>query len=497
MAFSYYVHLKKCLMSFRSKDQRLNEAAQAGNVDALYELIWEDAYLLDQIDRVPFMDTPLHIAASMGHVNFALEIMRLKPSFARKQNQYGFSPLHLALQKKDTQMVRRLIDVDRNLVRVQGREGNVDLLCKLLEACPESITEVTIRKETALHVAAKNDQLEAVECMLGWLRYVDMEDILNWTDDEGNTLLHITISKSQIKLVRLLVKRARDQINARNLDNKTPMDMVEEHLGGKPEFKEVTRMVRKAGGRQGSSRTDGDIAGYLKQGLTCRRKVLLFFYRSSQRITDENRSALLVVAILIVTATFQAALTPSDDLEGNKSTGTPNYIATNGSHSPSTSASTWTSVWASVTRSGTANATATTLSNGTSSSIPRSDKILFAAGQLYGEAISDMISILFAFSNITAFFISMLVINYHLPYGSAATLVYPLVICFCLLVVGRTPVMLLASLSMLIVFRICLFVQLDFSKIRFRRSFWITQVLGSVFKHYRSFLNKIMKEAEN
>lgn len=210
MAFSYYVHLKKCLMSFRSKDQRLNEAAQAGNVDALYELIWEDAYLLDQIDRVPFMDTPLHIAASMGHVNFALEIMRLKPSFARKQNQYGFSPLHLALQKKQTQMVRRLIDVDRNLVRVQGREGvtplhyvaekgNVDLLCILLEACPESITEVTIRKETALHVAAKNDQLEAVECMLGWLRYVDMEDILNWTDDEGNTLLHITISKSQIK----------------------------------------------------------------------------------------------------------------------------------------------------------------------------------------------------------------------------------------------------------------------------------------------------------
>ncbi|KAK9199103.1 hypothetical protein WN944_014290 [Citrus x changshan-huyou] len=201
------------------------------------------------------------------------------------------------------------------------------------------------------------------------------------------------------------------------------MDMVEEHLGGKPEFKEVTRMVRKAGGRQGSSLPPRrNVANYLKQALTCRRKVLLFFYRSSQRITDENRSALLVVAILIATATFQAALTPADDLEGNKSTGTPNSIATNGSHSPSTSASTWTSVWASVTRSGTANATATTLSNGTSSSIPRSDKILFAAGQFYGEAISDMISILFAFSNITAFFISMLVINYHLPYGSAATL---------------------------------------------------------------------------
>ncbi|KAH9779079.1 ANK REP REGION domain-containing protein [Citrus sinensis] len=503
----------------RSKDQRLNEAAQAGNVDALYELIWEDAYLLDQIDQVPFVDTPLHIAASMGHINFALEIMRLKPSFARKQNQYGFTPLHLALQKqnqyvlsgedllqkKQTQMVLRLIDVDRNLVRVQGREGvtplhyvaekgNVDLLCKLLAACPESITEVTIRKETALHVAAKNDQLEAVECTLVWLRYVDMEDILNWTDDEGNTLLHITISKSQIKLVKLIVKRARDQINALNLQGKTPMDMVEEHLQGKPGFKEVTRMVRKAGGRQGSSLPDGNIAGYLKQGLTWRRKVLLFFYRSSQRITDENRSALLVVAVLIATATFQAALTPADDLQGNKSTGTGNSVATFGSQSASTSTSA--SAWAYVTPSGRANATAISRSNGNSSSIPTSDAILFAAGQLYGDAISDMISTLFAFSNITAFCISMLVINYHLPYGSAATLVYPLVICFCLLVVGRTPVSLLASFLMLIVFRIFLFVQLDFSKIRFRRSFWITQVLGSVFKHYGSFRNKMMKEAE-
>ncbi|GAY53875.1 hypothetical protein CUMW_152300 [Citrus unshiu] len=146
----------------------------------------------------------------MGHINFALEIMRLKPSFARKQNQYGFCPLHLALQKTHTQMVLRLIDVDRNLVRVQGREGvtplhyvaekgNVDLLCKFLAACPESILQVTIRRETALHVAAKNDKLEVLEVMLGWLRFVNKDDILNWKDDEGNTLLHISISRSHIQ----------------------------------------------------------------------------------------------------------------------------------------------------------------------------------------------------------------------------------------------------------------------------------------------------------
>ncbi|ESR55706.1 hypothetical protein CICLE_v10024144mg, partial [Citrus x clementina] len=240
-------------MSFRT-DQRLNEAAQARNVDALYELIWEDAYFLDQIDRVPFVDTPLHIAASMGHVNFALEIMRLKPSFARKQNQYGFSPLHLALQNSHTQMVLRLIDVNRNLVHV------------------------TIRKETVLHVAAKNDKFEVLKVMLGWLRYVNKDDIINRKDDEGNILLHISISRKST--------------------------------------------VHNFGGREGSSLATVEIADYLKRGLIWRQKVLLFFYRSSLSITDENRNALLVVAILITTATFQAALTPPQDLWGNNSNNT-------------------------------------------------------------------------------------------------------------------------------------------------------------------------------
>ncbi|MFQ6646899.1 hypothetical protein Gotur_019457, partial [Gossypium turneri] len=62
-----------------------------------------------------------------------MEIIKLKPSFARKLNQGGFSPLHLALQT-----VHRLLRFDKGLVRVKGWEdltplhhvvqtGNVDL----------------------------------------------------------------------------------------------------------------------------------------------------------------------------------------------------------------------------------------------------------------------------------------------------------------------------------------------------------------------------------
>ncbi|WRX11734.1 protein of unknown function DUF3447 - like 10 [Theobroma cacao] len=97
--------------------------------------------------------------------------MNLKPSFARKLNQSGSSPLHLALQNKQEKMVDDLLSIDKNLVRVKGREGytplhhaaregNDSLLTKFLEKCPSSILDVTVRNETALHIAAKYNNFD-------------------------------------------------------------------------------------------------------------------------------------------------------------------------------------------------------------------------------------------------------------------------------------------------------------------------------------------------
>jgi hypothetical protein len=67
-------------------DQSLRDAAKQGNIDAMYSLIRSDAKVLHRIDEIPFIETPLHTAASAGQIQFAMEIMRLKPSFARKLN---------------------------------------------------------------------------------------------------------------------------------------------------------------------------------------------------------------------------------------------------------------------------------------------------------------------------------------------------------------------------------------------------------------------------
>lgn len=189
----------------------LKAASQMGDIDFLYKLIQMEPFLLEHTDLIPFVDTPLHIAAAAGHASFATEIMRLKPSFAWKLNPYGLSPMHLALQNKHYRMVQRFVYIDKDLVRVKGREGltplhvvtqagKTDLIVKFLSACPGSIEDVTVQSETALHIAVRYQQFQALEVLLGWLQRTchkhapkQEKRVLNWEDEAGNTILHISV----------------------------------------------------------------------------------------------------------------------------------------------------------------------------------------------------------------------------------------------------------------------------------------------------------------
>lgn len=199
-------------------DEKVMAATLEGDVNLLYTLIQEDPYVLEYIDSIPFLDTPLHIAASMGHIHFATEIMRLKPSFAWKLNQQGFSPIHLAMQNNQKKMVLRFVDINKELARIKGREGitplhlackngEIDLLAKFLSVCPNCVEDVNMRGETALHIAVKNKQFEALHVLVGWLNKTHQrgsmkleKSLLNSKDEIGNTILHISAQNNDSKV---------------------------------------------------------------------------------------------------------------------------------------------------------------------------------------------------------------------------------------------------------------------------------------------------------
>ncbi|KAL7188452.1 hypothetical protein ACSBR1_038330 [Camellia fascicularis] len=164
---------------------RLNTVAEGGDINGLYECIREDPHILYNIDNIPFVDTPLHIAAAAGSTDFALEMMNLKPSFGMKLNPDGLSPLHLALRNRHFETVRQLISFHKELISYASKEGRATLLC--------TIEDRTIRGETALHIAGRRSNSEASEVVLGWMRRINRRKILNWTDNEGNTVLHIAV----------------------------------------------------------------------------------------------------------------------------------------------------------------------------------------------------------------------------------------------------------------------------------------------------------------
>ncbi|MED6137761.1 hypothetical protein PIB30_067996 [Stylosanthes scabra] len=235
--------------------------------------------------------TPINNWEVQGHLEFCIEIMRLKPSFGWKLNEHGFSPIQLALQNNKHNVVRRLVEINKDLVRVKGREGitplhfvcqsgdsedNITLLIYLLKSCPNCIEDVNVRNETALHIALLSGNLIAFRELA-----VDL-------------------------LMRTVV-----DINARNLKNETALDLAEAHpsLMIKRTFFNYLEAAPVDLVYAGHSLRDRR-----KAKLSSLDRLLNHFGRLRSQLNEENRNAYLVVATLVVTAIYQAVLSPPDGL---------------------------------------------------------------------------------------------------------------------------------------------------------------------------------------
>ncbi|XP_048319434.2 ankyrin repeat-containing protein BDA1 isoform X1 [Ziziphus jujuba] len=308
------------------KMKEMKAAAEEGRDEDIAKLIGDDPYVLQRFDRVPYINTPLHIAAKHGHTPFAMEMVSFKPSFLTKLNPEGLCPLLVALQNGRNDLALRLLEVDRDLIPCEGRkrtvflhylaqEGNIDLLKMFLKASPKSFQDMTTRRETVLHVTLKNGKLDAFYFLVGYLQRVQHEgsstqetEILNRKDYEGNTILHIAVQKNISEVVELLIDCGVD-INTKNTENLTALDILDDM---QVDNREVRKMLNAAGALKASNLTIPIpfTADSLKRIPSFKERLITSIIRFKRDIPHDTRNALLVITVLIATVTCQGSLTP-------------------------------------------------------------------------------------------------------------------------------------------------------------------------------------------
>ncbi|KAF8034505.1 hypothetical protein BT93_C0734 [Corymbia citriodora subsp. variegata] len=245
----------------------------------------------------------------------------LKPSLAQKLNQKGYSPMHLALEKKHYHTARALATLNPKLIRVQGRGGItplywiagqkggdkeevkvlLELLAEFLSFCRSSIKDLTSQWETAVHVAVKNYNTRAFEVLFGWLKRTHQTEILDWKDQYGNNVLHIAALENQLEIIKMLIGYT--NINAKNFQDKTALEILQANPYGN---QNVMKRLRRQTCLARLLTPTTSLSCFFSRELTFFEKYARFF-----GIQDKSaHKIILLVSTLIATATYQAALTP-------------------------------------------------------------------------------------------------------------------------------------------------------------------------------------------
>ncbi|KAG6628520.1 hypothetical protein CIPAW_14G018700 [Carya illinoinensis] len=304
-------------------DARLFQAVFHDDVAAFHTLLTEDPLLLHRV-ALNSIDNPLHISSLAGNTAITKDIVLRKPEFAGELNQQGFSPVHIASANGHVEIVRELLNINAGVDRVcllKGKDGKLPLHCAVIKV--------------------KNNQLEVVRVLLEEMKRLDMMmEVINCTDKKGNTVLHLATLGKQHETIGMLIGEdaiaTRVDVNSVNSSGFTPKDVLELMLQSGDESSnlyDVVEMFHHAGALKSGEmittnqetlkachdRNDQAKDQHLdanpsletvpssSSGLS---NILKELTREVEESSMESQNALMIVAILIATLTYQAMLMP-------------------------------------------------------------------------------------------------------------------------------------------------------------------------------------------
>ncbi|KAK1946481.1 Ankyrin repeat and SOCS box protein 13 [Phytophthora citrophthora] len=181
----------------------VHAAARAGQVEDLREILRVDAAQAVALDKYGL--TPLHWACDRGEAAAARLLLQHGADVnAVEKRMFKRRPLHFAVLSSSEETVRELLAHHADVLAVDYRgwapihgaaySGDVDSLTALLDAGASLTTQLTHRRETALHIAASQGRVDAAQLLLkrssGSGGGAD-ESLLEMEDDEGSTAAQV------------------------------------------------------------------------------------------------------------------------------------------------------------------------------------------------------------------------------------------------------------------------------------------------------------------
>lgn len=169
-------------------------------------------------------NTPLHLAASGGRSGM-VQLLMLNGSDKDAMDRYECTPLYLAVHRGHMAAAvallvagadTRLSPVHGSVVHIAAYKGHVGILRALIEHGADVEAADFPRKETALHDAAKQNKIEAVDVLLAAGANIEARNHKGWTPLHG-----AAIYASRDTVVSLLKHGA--DVNAKDDHGETPL----------------------------------------------------------------------------------------------------------------------------------------------------------------------------------------------------------------------------------------------------------------------------------
>ncbi|GLT72406.1 hypothetical protein SLA2020_443440 [Shorea laevis] len=349
--------------------ETLYKAVRTGDTDQLKALIDENPAILEEsYFRTMPDDTVLHVAALFGQINSVKEILGRKSDGIKIRNKDGLCAIHIASAKGSVEIVRMLLEKDREQSQLRSTTWkerplrplhfavlteNEDVLRELTMGIyiDQFVSNLIDEEEPILHFALENNRIEAFKVIQRILLEKNIEAgevrrILNEKDDDGNTVLHTATERRQLQVLKILLLQDVQHwvdVNAQNGNGSTALDIFYDSQASvnidKNVNKKILRMLEQAGAVRRedivNSAPDDQLqrdnhASSQDSSFTSKRKRLWNFLqrkaspiqkvmcklsysaliKEARDMNPDTKNALMVVAVLIANITYQAVLSP-------------------------------------------------------------------------------------------------------------------------------------------------------------------------------------------